>query len=458
MSKSRGSPRKFSEKIALLEKKGAETNAAFERIIKEVEQTTRAPLQPNWRQPGRISTSWLDVSYSANEADFASSNDFHMNPRQFNQQQQTNQVSSFTCLDAPEQSVDTGWLHQRASSFSFSNHDHLHRDQQPLTSLPVPQQARTAPPYLDDCSSNGRLAQVNVPNIEISTVDDAGNFIHCDDQTIDSCNYQQQQANQRLSSASTPTTTTITHNHDPLSRANSHQQHHHHLDTLSFNNECSIGADASISAARSLPDIANLRVEGEYSASSNMGPAHSEQGIPNGSYNYDNNCNIILQDDSTSTVLSAQGSYCSLNISPEMSPRSQRNSLTGAFEQHAAMMPRLSQSTQGLNTIVGEADCATSLDNSWQMDNILNNNLHLHHHHSQTLIPNQSVYIQRGSFQELSLSQQQMLHHHQHHHHNHQQQQQQQSQYYDQSNFDQIGYSGDLASHHHQQEPEFSAL
>lgn len=37
-----GSPRKFSEKIALLNKKEAEANAEFEKIIKEVEETTRA--------------------------------------------------------------------------------------------------------------------------------------------------------------------------------------------------------------------------------------------------------------------------------------------------------------------------------------------------------------------------------------------------------------------------------
>lgn len=42
MSRSRSSPRKFSEKIALLNKKEAEHNAEFEKIIKEVELTTRA--------------------------------------------------------------------------------------------------------------------------------------------------------------------------------------------------------------------------------------------------------------------------------------------------------------------------------------------------------------------------------------------------------------------------------
>lgn len=46
MSKSRGSPRKFSEKIALLNKKGSQATAEFEKIIKEVEETTArvAPL------------------------------------------------------------------------------------------------------------------------------------------------------------------------------------------------------------------------------------------------------------------------------------------------------------------------------------------------------------------------------------------------------------------------------
>lgn len=44
MNRQRTSPRKFSEKIALLNKKEAEHNAEFERIIKEVEETTRAPV------------------------------------------------------------------------------------------------------------------------------------------------------------------------------------------------------------------------------------------------------------------------------------------------------------------------------------------------------------------------------------------------------------------------------
>lgn len=48
MSKSKTSPRKFAEKIALLNKKEAEVTAEFVRIIKEVEETTRAP--PVWQQ------------------------------------------------------------------------------------------------------------------------------------------------------------------------------------------------------------------------------------------------------------------------------------------------------------------------------------------------------------------------------------------------------------------------
>lgn len=43
MSKSKGSPRKFAEKIALLNKKEAETTAEFKKIIQGVEQITRAP-------------------------------------------------------------------------------------------------------------------------------------------------------------------------------------------------------------------------------------------------------------------------------------------------------------------------------------------------------------------------------------------------------------------------------
>lgn len=410
MSKSRGSPRKFSEKIALLEKKEAEANAAFERIIKEVEETTRAPLKQNLHQAGRISTSWLDVRQTASEKEQLADS-FHLNLRQ------QQHLGSFNCLDAVEQ--NSLYLHQRANSFSFSNHDHHQQtDSQGPSSLVIPQQARTAPPYLD--ASDGRLAQVNVPNIEISAVDDAGSFLPSE-QTIDSSSYSTDQLllhqQQHLHHQS--------QNQHHLSQDHRHQaQHHHqhhHIDSPNYgnNDECSIAEYGSISAARSLPDIANLRVVGEYSANDSMGPARSEQGIPDGDYNnYDNNCNIVLND-STSTVLSAQGSYRSLNTSPDLAPRSQRNSLTTT--EHPTFMPRLSQSTQGLNTIGNEG--------LWHMDSFNN------HQHSHTLDP-QSLYVQGVDYlHDVNQNQQQPLQQQDHNYHNHQ------SLYYDQTGFDQSAYT-----------------
>lgn len=204
MSQSKGGPRKFAEKIALLNKKEAEANAEFEKIIKEVEETTRAPY------PSRTSSfsSWNGERPDSNsqQVSLDSFNYHHNQPISIITQQQH---------DSPQIN-----LHQQ-----HPQHQQLHLQQQ---SSPDPMSIQTPD---------------GVPNIEIFP-------IQYDD------NYEQQQ---------------VTTN-------NNYQ----------LRNDCS----NSISAARSLPDIANLRVSGSFAQ---MAPSYSDQRIPS-DYNYnsfDGNSNIV---------------------------------------------------------------------------------------------------------------------------------------------------------------------
>lgn len=195
MSKSRGSPRKFSEKIALLNRKEAETNAEFEKIIKEVEETTRAsPLQ----YPSRASSSssWTDDQRHI---------DNHLpNLEQFTQYNDNVIVHNGPSLHAQ---------HHLASP-SPSSYDQM--------SIQTP---------------------AGLPNIEIFPTNDDS--------------YQQQL-----------------------------------VSNTNYRNDCS----NPISASRSLPDIANLRVSGSYST---MAPSYSDQRIPSDNYDYNHhydtttNCNIL---------------------------------------------------------------------------------------------------------------------------------------------------------------------
>lgn len=195
MSQSKGSPRKFAEKIALLNKKQAESNAEFEKILKEVEETTRAPF------PSRTS------SFSSWNGERPDSNSQQVSLDPFNYHQ--NQSVSIT---QAQQQHDTPQIHVQ------QQHQHQQQQLHLQQSSPDPMSIQTPD---------------GVPNIEIFP-------IQYDD------NYNQQQ---------------VTTN-------NNYQ----------LRNVCS----SSISAARSLPDIANLRVSSSFTQ---MAPSYSDRRIPS-DYNY----------------------------------------------------------------------------------------------------------------------------------------------------------------------------
>lgn len=201
MSKSRGSPRKFSEKIALLNRKEAETNAEFEKIIKEVEETTRA--SPSLQYPSRASSSssWTDDQR-------------HIDNQLPNLEQFTQYNDNVIVHDGSSLHVQQ---HLASPSQTSSNYDQM--------CIQTP---------------------AGVPNIEIFPTND-----------------------------------------------DSYQQQQQLVSNTNYRNDCS----NPISASRSLPDIANLRVSGSYSS---MAPSYSDQRIPSDNYNnynhnhYNNtNSNIV---------------------------------------------------------------------------------------------------------------------------------------------------------------------
>lgn len=217
MSQSKGSPRKFAEKIALLNKKQAESNAEFEKILKEVEETTRAPF------PSRTS------SFSSWNGERPDSNSQQVSLDTFNYHQ--NQSVSVT---QAQQQHDTPQIHVQHLNHNHHQHQQLQQQLHLQQSSPDPMSIQTPD---------------GVPNIEIFP-------IQYDD------DYNQQQ---------------VTTN-------NNYQ----------LRNVCS----SSISSARSLPDIANLRVSSSFAQ---MAPSYSDRRIPS-DYNYSNfdtNSNIVTDLDNT---------------------------------------------------------------------------------------------------------------------------------------------------------------
>lgn len=187
MSKPKGSPRKFAEKIALLNKKEAEHNAEFEKIIKEVEETTRAPFSSRTSSM----SSWNGERPQIEE--------------QFHPQQA---------------SFDTYSHHQQCPPLNQQHNDaQVHTQQHLQLNLPVDPMSIQTPE--------------GVPNIEIFPIQDDNNY---DQQQATSNNYQTR-------------------------------------------NDCS----NSINAARSLPDIANLRVSGSFTQ---LPPSYSDQRISQAGYDY----------------------------------------------------------------------------------------------------------------------------------------------------------------------------
>lgn len=202
MSQSKGSPRKFAEKIALLNKKEAEANAEFEKIIKEVEETTRAPC--------------------------------------------SSRTSSFSGWNGDRPDINSQQL-SLDNSFNYYSNEHISIvTQQPHDASQIYQQQQLHVPHQSSPDPMRIQTPDGMPSIEIFP-------IQYDD------NYEQQQ--------------------------------------VTTNNYCQLRNDCSnsINAARSLPDIANLRVSGSYTEMPiNQNYYQQQQQIPVRSSSYNNIENITF--------------------------------------------------------------------------------------------------------------------------------------------------------------------
>lgn len=231
MNKTKGSPRKFSEKIALLNKKEAEANAEFERIIKEVEETTRYSPQSqqailystsnniNATNPTTTTTTrWLSGPPNNESIHASYSGSFDLD-----------QSSSSNCFDQP-----ISGYYNSTDNVQINQHGHH---------LSV-----ETPP--------------NVPNINIFPIDDD------DIQQISDEHQHLIQHNQQLTKEQH-----FHHNNQqqqvPVATI-AHNSGYKSLDCSNYN---------QISSARSLPDIANLRVSSSTICSSGLAPSYSDQRI-----------------------------------------------------------------------------------------------------------------------------------------------------------------------------------
>lgn len=291
MSKSRGSPRKFSEKIALLCKKEAEGNAEFERIIKEVEETTRA--SPNITSsssafPSRTSSfsnsSWIDDTRSAYIEEYQPQNNQH-HPHLNHQQHLHNQHHHHS----------QNLHHQQTQGYS-----------------------------------------TGVANIAIASGASINSEPYASNHHIDDATPIQLQHQHHLSTTNSVTGPPIEHlsiqtppgvpNIEifPINEDSSYQQQV--LDTSGTSNNYSrIDCSSHISAARSLPDIANLRVSSNSFTA--LAPSYSDQRITSAEYNfnYDANSNIVTSSDTQN--------YCSLDANSHQPHQQQQPQLQDHWQQ-----------------------------------------------------------------------------------------------------------------------------
>lgn len=235
MSRQRSSPRKFSEKIALLNKKEAEHNAEFEKIIKEVEETTRAPNPSPY--PTRTSSfSNCCVTYPNGGRRSAESQAYNSHAYD-NDSGSQNQLFHCSLNDT----IPVPGMH--------THHHHHHHNPR----IHMSHQSQTSPMQQTNIIHSNATSP-GVPNIKISTIDDGSGLVN-------------QQVNY-------------------------------------FNSNNCLNQQSTISSARSLPDITNLRVSGTLTAPS-IGPSYSDQRLHiDVNQLYDANSNLL-------SGSSAHELYCS---------------------------------------------------------------------------------------------------------------------------------------------------
>lgn len=267
MSKSRGSsptPRKFSEKIALLNKKEAEATAEFEKILKEVEETTRVSPQSQqyWCPPTRSASfsnrlacdqqlrphPHPDPNHYAQQ----SPGQYYTQPLQFQSpSNQMHQQRQQVVSDIRQQQQQ---LHnQQHQQQQQPQHQQQHQPQQPQRQQPTIYVNHPQNNYVHQSIASCNTMQpisIEVPNIEIFPIDDE---------------YQHQNVHAPTSNPTTGSPDTLTNGH--------------------CSNDCS---NSSISSARSLPNIATLCVSPSSSSTNHMmaQPITSQRLIPPMSNNH----------------------------------------------------------------------------------------------------------------------------------------------------------------------------
>jgi hypothetical protein len=224
MSKSRGSspnPRKFSEKIALHNKKEAEATAEFEKILKEVGEQTRVSPKShqNWCPPTR------SASFSNR---LTCDQQFRSQPNQEHHHYGQQDPNQYYTQPGQFQSVSDQIQQHRQQVVSDIRQQQHCQEQRPRLAVYVDQHGQHQGDYVQQPIGQCNIMQptsLEVPNIEIFPIDDE---------------YQNQQQHMHVPPSSIPTTVT----QDALT--NGH-----------YRNDCS---NYSISSARSLPNIATLSV------------------------------------------------------------------------------------------------------------------------------------------------------------------------------------------------------
>lgn len=323
MSRQRSSPRKFSEKIALLNKKEAEHNAEFEKIIKEVEETTRAPANPypmrtssfsNCCSTSRINNSYIQRPVGEQAYNFYQDNNIGSH---HNQSQPYHYCNSSN--DSP--SIQHQHVHQHQHQQHSSN-------QLPLRALTSQTEINVLPcNIIEDQQSNSP----GVPNIKISTIDDSLN------------------GSQQLNF---------------------------------YGNIGYMNPQSTISSARSLPDITNLRVSGTLTTPSIV-PSLSDQRLhadPNQFYDTNSNlvpnnsnannsyCSTIIDDGNTLLGHPTQhqqqvnGIWLSENNDQERNTLNHRNQET-FYHQHQHQLHH--NQTQNQGTTIVRANSFNTVSNSW---------------------------------------------------------------------------------------------
>ena len=230
MSKSRGnSPRKFAEKIALLNKREAEATAEFEKILKEVKETKPQPNE-HWCPPTRSASfsnrlacdQQLRPQLRHQQIIYGQQipNQYYTQPVQF--QPPSNQ--SFQ----QRQQVAGDIRHEHHHNHNSLQHHHQEHSQRPT--IYVDQLEANYMHHTPTATCNQmQPISIEVPNIEIFSIDDE---------------YQQQQQQQQHHNVHL--TSPIPFSGSPSTLTNG----------LS-SNDCS---NSSVSSARSLPNIATLCV------------------------------------------------------------------------------------------------------------------------------------------------------------------------------------------------------